>query len=465
MRGRAGSRIGGVPNFLAQEAITAAPQPSVPGAVYFSIRRTPLQRPDDAQLGSPLALTSAGPSQALTATLYPDTDVCFAPALAQAAIAVPGAVYFSAQRAQQRRRDDQLGSPSGLLAAPAQALAAALYSDADAYFAPSLDPGTVGLSQPAVYTDADALFAPALAPGTVGLTASLYTDPDAYFSPTLVALQAVVPGAVYFSAQRARQGRRDEVLGTPASLLVGTVQALAAGLYTDPDAFLAPTLVPGTVDLAASLYSDPETLFAPAIAAGQVDLTASVYTDADTLFAPTLAAAYGLVAALYSDTEGYFTHALSAEYGLAAALYIEPDTVFAPGLVPGSIDLAPPLYIDGAETLFSPVLAAAGSLVADLYSDPDAFYSAALAGQIVVPGAVYFGALLLVRRAPRLDLLGSPPSLLLAGSAQTLLQVAIHADNDAFFGSTLAGGIQLPGRIGTTTRFMVNLGTMTSRQH
>jgi hypothetical protein len=126
------------------------------------------------------------------------------------------------------------------------------------------------------------------------------------------------------------------------------------------------------------------------------------------------------------------------------------------------VDLGAALYTD-PDTFFAPSLSAAGSLVADLYADPDAFYPASLAGLDIVPGAVYFNGPP-QKRWQRLDVLGSPPSLL-AGNAQTLFQVAIHADRDAFFGATVAGGIQPSRGIGTTTRFMVNLGTMTSRQH
>jgi hypothetical protein len=158
---------------------------------------------------------------------------------------------------------------------------------------------------PALFTDADTFFAHTLNRGAVTLTASLFTDDDSFFTHTL----SQAGGAQTLTASLFTDG------DTFYSHTLASPITLTASLYTDADSFFTHTLNRGVVTLLPSLFTDSDSFFTHTLNRGVVTLLPSLFTDGDTFFAHVVVQAGGpvtLLPSLFSDGDTFFPANINA---------------------------------------------------------------------------------------------------------------------------------------------------------
>lgn len=88
-------------------------------------------------------------------------------------------------------------------------------------------------------------------------------------------------------------------------------------------------------------------------------LTPSLFDDTDSILAPTITVGpVNLSPSLYTDPESFSAPTISATYSLTPSLYDDADTVFAP-TVSSTVTFSPALYSD-ADSIFAPTISGGG---------------------------------------------------------------------------------------------------------
>lgn len=244
---------------------------------------------------------------------------------------------------------------------PTQALTPSLFTNSETFFSPTITPGSVALT-PSLLSDDDTLHAPTVGT-TYGLTAALFDDGDTFFSPTMEAAggedQSLTPSLVsdgdsFFSATVASTyGLAAELHSDDDSFFGPTVAAgavdLAPSLFSDADTFFAATATPGAVDLAPALYTDADVFHSPAVAGDAVNLQPSLVENAASFHIPTATAFYQMSASLFADADEFAAATVAAgPVGLLPQLFEDADSFYSATVSqPGEQDLLAGLFIAG----------------------------------------------------------------------------------------------------------------------
>lgn len=170
----------------------------------------------------------------------------------------------------------------------------------------------------------------------------------------------------------------DNVL-SPSIAAAGGFATLAPALVADADAFYVPAVTPGAVALLPALVSDGDTISAPTVSATAFLSPAPVASD-DAFFVPVASNAATLVVALFNDTDTFYAPLLSQF--LLPALVADADTVAAPTIALSTQFLT--LSVVASDDAVYPAgIALGGNLLPALYTDADSIAAAA-----VIPGAI-----------------------------------------------------------------------------
>ena len=147
------------------------------------------------------------------------------------------------------------GQPAFGLPDGAVTLLPSLYSNANTFYAATVDRGAVTLL-PSLYINANTFYAATVDRGAVTLLPSLYINANTFYAAT--------------------------VTGKAAT------QTLLPSLYNNDSAFYAATVDRGAVTLLPSLYSNANTFYAATVDRGAVTLLPSLYINANTFYAATV---------------------------------------------------------------------------------------------------------------------------------------------------------------------------------
>ena len=298
-----------------------------------------------------------GGTQALTLSIYNNTNTFYAATVGRGAVGLTSSLFTDA---------DIFPAPTVLSSTN---LTPSLYSDPDTFPAPTVGRGTVNVT-PALFADADTFPSATVGRGAVGLLPSIFTDTDIFYTPTVSlagAPQTLTP-SLYANVNnfyvptvgRGAVGLTPALFAdadsfySPVVSLAGSPQTLTASLFVDPDIFYAATVGRGPVGLSPSLFADSDTFPSPLVASSKA-LTPSLFTDTDTFFTPTVGrGAVGLSPVIYTDADTFYQDTVS----LAGA----PQTLTA-------------AKFTNVNTFYSPVIASSNALLAALFADVDTFYT------------------------------------------------------------------------------------------
>lgn len=158
----------------------------------------------------------------------------------------------------------------------------------------------------------------------------------------------------------------------------GAAQTLTASLFTNSNAFYAPTVTPGAVTLTPGLYSNANAFYAPTVSAGAVTLTPARYDNAQAFYAPTVSAgSTTLAVSLYSNANAFYSATVSpGAVTLTPALFTNSNSFYAPTVSAGAVTLSPARY-DNANAFYAVTIVQEGgnqTLLPSLYVNAQTFY-------------------------------------------------------------------------------------------
>ena len=289
---------------------------------------------------------------------------------------------------------------------PAQALTPTLYTNTQTFFAPTVT--SQNTLTPALYANGQTFYSPTVAQGgaTQNLTPSLYTNAQTFYGPTVTRSNTLTPGlytnaptfySATVSASYALTATRVDNAQTFHGPTVTSVRTLAPALYSNNQTFYAPTLTQGGVVLQPGLYTNAQSFFAPTVAAGAVSLAPELLTNTQSFYAPTVSAAGTIVAPdLLVNAQSFYAPTVTpgpvtlapqgyADDGYTDPGYTGPNTFSTPAFYQATVGLTikPSLYASTAQ-FYAPTVS-----VVVLYPDP----ADVRAGVTYGPGGIYTGTM------------------------------------------------------------------------
>jgi hypothetical protein len=361
--------------------------------------------------GVTLLRQQSASAQTLIASLFTDTDAFYAPSVS--------AIYYLTPDIYDDSANDTFYAPS---ISANNTLTPDLFSDSDVFYSPSISASDT--LTPGLFSDTDTFYQPTAAPGAVTLSPDLYDDSanDAFYAPS-----------------------------------VSSYESLTPNLFTDSDTVYSPTVTPGAVSLSPDLYSDDDTFYAPSI--GQ-RLNPALFSDADTFYSPTITTLVTLTASLFTDTDIFYApYVAIVQYLTVDAVFVDSDIIYSPSasvidfIRPNLVasddafyqhtlmgGAAVPIFVD-QDIFYSPTIV--GTLKPSLFTDADAFYAptigAVIAPHLVIDADAFYPPVAILSNTLAPDIVIDIFENFFSTNVSQAILPSLVVDNDSIYFTTVIG--------------------------
>lgn len=294
-----------------------------------------------------LALIPAPDTQALTPSLFTNTNAFFGPVVDAGPVNLQPSLYSNAQTVYAATVD------------AVYSLTAARYDNSSTVYEPTATKQPYVLAASPV-EGTQVFYAATIGRGPVGLTAARYDNAQVFYGPTVlrgaIALQPALVGStatVYAPTVENVGGVDIQVSWVTFDTQSSAVVTLRPPRYDTTNAFYQPTVTAGAVGLQPGLYSNTQAFYAASVSVGAVSLAPGLYSNQNTFYGPLVG---------------------SGQLVLAPNRYDNSNTFFG-GVVSSGATVLQPSRLDNGNQFFAASVGTSLTLLPTLAQNDSVFYA------------------------------------------------------------------------------------------
>jgi adhesin HecA-like repeat protein len=316
-------------------------------------------------------------SQALTPSLFTNSNTFYTPTVAKGAVTLSPALFTNTntfyspdvttsggvQTLTQTARFDNTNtfySPT-----IRRILSPALYSNTNTFYGPTVTKGAVTLS-PARYDNTNTFYTATVTRGAITLAPTLYTNTNTFYSATVTTTKTLTPA-------------RYDNTNSFYTATVTSTYTLTPARYDNTNTFYSPTVTQsGATELLPDLYVNTNSFYSPTVTRGAVTLSPARYDNTNSFYSATVTrGAVTLAPARYNNTNTFYSATvIRAAVTLTPARYNNTNSFYSPTVTQGAVTLSP-ARLNNANAFYSPTVSRAADVLSPArLNNANTFYPA-----------------------------------------------------------------------------------------